>query len=62
MLRIQVEFEVKDLVYIKTDPDQEQYFVIGYQIVGEAHEVKYILSERQFPFYGFELTTEKSIF
>ena len=60
-IRFNAEFEIGDIVYHVSDPDQERLVVVSYSI--DAHGVMYVCSSRYSSrqYYKSELTTEKSI-
>lgn len=62
-ISINVEFSIGDMVYVRTDTENEPSIVVGYEILpGEV--VKYRVNNEQFTtsFYDFELSTDKNVF
>ena len=62
-ISINVEFSIGDIVYVRTDTENEPSIVVGYEILpGEV--VKYRVNNEQFTtsFYDFELSTDKNVF
>lgn len=61
ILQFEVEYEIGDMVYIKTDPDQNRAQVQGYQI--DKNGLMYDVTRNAMAFlcYGFELTREKDV-
>lgn len=59
-LEREVEFEIEDIVFVKTDEKQLPRMVQGYLIY--KNEIKYylVLGEGSCYFYGFEISKEKS--
>lgn len=62
-ISINVEFSIGDMVYLRTDTENEPSIVVGYEILpGEV--VKYRVNNEKFTtsFYDFELSTDKNVF
>ena len=61
-LTVEIEFEIKDIVYHKTDKSQEPFIVIGYCIYngGLLYEVRNG-SGTVSACYGFEISLERDI-
>ena len=59
-IKLFVEYEMEEYVYLKTDPDQEQRMVTGYKIVPK-NTIIYLLTcgTIETPHYDFEITKEK---
>lgn len=62
-LIINVEFSIGDIVYTKTDMENEPSIVIGYEIL-PGNIVKYKINNEQYTtsFYDFEISTDKNLF
>jgi hypothetical protein len=61
-LKIQVEHEVGDIVYLKTDTDQKPRQVYAYEVYpGREVIYKIISGTYTSPHYDFELTKEKDV-
>lgn len=60
---INVEFKIGDIVYIRTDMENEPSIVVGYEVLpGEL--VKYKVNNENYTtsFYDFELSLDKNVF
>lgn len=62
MLKLDIEYEFGNEVYLIADPDQERVVIIGYDVL-PGNQIKYKISSMNYTasFYGFEITSEKSV-
>lgn len=57
-----VDFNIEDIVYFKTDPNQDEYMVTGYEV--RKNHILYIVSSgcnTEVHAQSFELSTNKII-
>lgn len=61
-LKVNVEYEYGNEVYLKADPDQEKMIIVGYEVL-PGNMVKYKVSALNFisSFYDFEISPDKAI-
>lgn len=59
-IKIEVEFDIGDIVYITTDSEQSKYMVLGYSVRDNItlYEV-YSHNAGEYIAYGFELSLDK---
>lgn len=60
---IYVEFKIGDIVYIRTDMENEPSIVVGYEVL-PSDLVKYRVNNENYTtsFYDFELSLNKNVF
>ena len=61
-IKVEVEFEISDIVYQTTDVEQEKYMVLGYAV--RHNEVLYELynhNNGSYVAYGFELSKTREL-
>lgn len=61
MFSIEVEFEIGQTVYCKTDPEQRERIVIGYVAYKKSVLYRCVQCESTNDFLGLELTDEKDV-
>ena len=61
MRKLELEFEIREFVYLRTDPEQNERLITGY-IVRET-TILYLTSfqDSETPHYGYELSREKNV-
>lgn len=59
-LNINIEFEIGDTVYCKTDPEQKERIVIGFIVFKRDVLYRCVHCESTNDFYELELTGEKN--
>jgi len=61
-LHIEIEYKIKDMVYVITDPDQNKGIVTAFLIDENSVMYRVCVGSNSNYYYAFELTTEKTIF
>lgn len=56
---IQVEFEIEETVYLKTDPDQNARMVVAYEVARDFVVYKLGFADEYSYHFGYEITRDK---
>ena len=60
-LTSEVDFEIGDVVFCKTDPEQKERLVIGINYNGHCLSYTCSFCDFEHDFYGIELSKEKDV-
>lgn len=61
-ININVKYNITDLVYVITDPDQNQGVITGYLVDQDSILYRVSVGSQSNYYYGFELSTERKVF